>query len=180
MAGRASAWTASGRCSLPFPARGDSRSPSELPSSSSAGPLPAPFPAGPVAVSEGLRGACPWCLCRGGPGRAAGWAGSCLRAAPRRPFHPQAPGERAVEKEGAGGDPDSPGSEGLVSAVLPRCPLCCRTPGPCSARGSAASEWKLSRVTDARWSATSISRKANERVLIQIAFPLVVWSMTAH
>lgn len=112
-----------------------------------------------------------------------------MRAAPRQPFHlPWTPGEPAGGRGGLGGTlrpwERGAGSQlsfhGATFAAWISCLPACAGTGPCSGHGNAVSEWKLSSVIDSRWSAASISMKANERVLIQIAFPLIVWSMTAH
>lgn len=57
------------------------------------------------------------------------------------------------------------------TAALPACSTgwgCANSPG-----------WSCL-IAGACWRATATSMKANERVLIQIAFPLLVWSMSAH
>lgn len=142
MAGKASGRTASGLCSRPFPARDVARSPPELPSSSSAaaGLLSAPFPAGAAAVGEGLR-----VLARGACAEGAGSvrlgghpsAESCSSPALRLPW---APGEPAGGR-GPGGDPASPGSEGLGLGCRPGCRLCCLDLLPPCLRGRWALLW---------------------------------------
>lgn len=165
--------------------------PPELPSSSpaAAGCCPLPSPQEQQLLARGCA-VPPWCLCRGGC--AAGWAGGCESCS--SPALPPPPGSRRDFRSDGhlGGTSRGPcqsqerGAGSRLSfhdatfAARTSCLPACAGTGPCSGRGNAVAAWKLSRVTDLRWSATAIAMKANERVLIQIAFPLIVWSMTAH